>query len=1103
MRAATNLRRVLLATVFSMAAVACADTEIASPGTAAPVAPPPTTAPPAGPTVTTVEVVTQAQVDAFNTANGFAATDPQRLILATVSIDATTEATVARFNNLGAGGQLPDGLTIPADLPLLIKGVTTVGADEGATGTGTTLTLEPGAIIVGQDGPDVLVVNRGSQILANGTAADPIIFTSLADLIASTSPDIADRDGSENIRGEWGGLVINGQAPINDCDAGFFPATGATDASGNPIATSAQASCFKNGEGSVGLFGGADAADSSGVLRYVQVRYAGFRFTPENEYNGIAFQGVGNGVSTEAAAILPAGAVPFEYIQVHNNGDDGVEFFGGTANARYIVLTNNGDDSLDWTDGWQGNLQFVLIKQGNEEADNGIEADNRGGDRDAAPRSFPTVANLTFVGDAGLTSGSALRLREGTGGLIANSIFVKPGASCLRVDTEQDDAAVAGVDTVGTNTLNLESVLIDCPTPTRGDATPPVEADALLGNLSPFFVDTTSASLYNSDDELVTLGAAINTNVSAASSLTQLYFPGPTEFAVAPLDLTTSGNGFDNRSSGGIPGANGFDPALMSPGFSSAFFTQTDYIGAFGPDDRPGDNWTTGWTFGVEEAPATGSGACPTNTITVAGETIADASGATKSICRLQGTLTSDTTLTSEFVYQLNGIVYVGEDRAEASAGGQGASAAQAVLTIEAGTTIYGVNGPDVLVVNRGSQVIANGTEAAPIVFTSDEDLTGANTTGGERGQVGGLVINGFAPINDCDSGFGSHTDDASGNPIASTDQANCIKNGEGNSGFYGGNLAGDSSGVLRYVQVRFAGFRFNPQNELNGIAFQGVGNGVSTEAAAVLAAGEQPFEFIQVHNNADDGVEFFGGTANARYMVLTGNGDDSLDWTDGWTGNVQYLVVEQGNGDGDNIFEGDNRSGDRDAEPRSNPTIANATLIGRPSGGSVRLREGTAGTFANFIIRDFGGAALRLDAEQDGGAGGSGVDLITDDTGPTRLFSTFIDTIQAFRGDSGSVAEATALFATDADNVRRSGADNTNATVAGSLAGFNFMNSTTAGLTPTAAGAEAGVAATDASTFDSFFEATTYIGAVEPGTAEADLWFKDWTFESSLNARN
>ena len=203
------------------------------------------------------------------------------------------------------------------------------------------LDMAPGSILVGGSSTDFLVVERGCRLMADGSDDEggldrPILFTARAEV---------DGDAEDNDRGLWGGLVINGYAPINDCPEG---ADGGTD------------DCTKEGEANSGLFGGSDANDDSGVLKYVSVRFAGSNVDPENQLNGIAFQGVGDGTEVD-------------YIQVHNNLDDGVEFFGGTVDARHVVLTGNADDSLDWTDGWTGSIQYLYIEQ-TDSADNAIEA---------------------------------------------------------------------------------------------------------------------------------------------------------------------------------------------------------------------------------------------------------------------------------------------------------------------------------------------------------------------------------------------------------------------------------------------------------------------------------------------------------------------------------------------------------------------------------------------------------------------------------------------------------------------------------------------------------------------------------------------------------
>ena len=165
-----------------------------------------------------------------------------------------------------------------------------------------------------------------------------------------------------------------------------------------------------------------------------------------------------------------------------------------------------------------------------------------------------------------------------------------------------------------------------------------------------------------------------------------------------------------------------------------------------------------------------------------------------------------------------------------------------------------------------------------------------------------------------------------------------------------------DNSGTLRYVRVEFAGIEFSPDNELNGIAFQG-------------SAAAGTYDFIQVHMNRDDGLEWFGGTADIKYAVASNAADDSFDWTFGWTGRAQFIAVHQRGDDADNGIEADNNEFNNDLLPRSNPQIYNMTLCGDPDRNEgaesprARLfRRGTAVTFRNFLITGFKTTGMQID---------------------------------------------------------------------------------------------------------------------------------------------
>lgn len=905
-----SIRNLLLASVASISLVACGGGSTTSPGSAAPVVINPPTSGDGG--------TAAADIDLVPNDNCPTGTTLETITNTTGTVEACTIT-----------GTITENLTLTAGIGYALDGPVFVGEDGGAN---VSLTIPAGTTVFGKAGQDYLVVTRGSRLNASGTASSPIIMTSIQDVQGTVNPDTD--------RGQWGGLVINGFAPINDCiDA---TATGGT------------AACEKSGEGSSGLFGGDNANDNSGTLQFMQVKYAGNLINDEDELNGIAFQGVGAGTTCD-------------HIQVHNNSDDGVEFFGGSVQCNYLVLTGIGDDSLDWTDGWQGGAQYVLVKQADDAGDRGIEGDNRSSNNDLTPRSNPTIANFTFIGGAAGDTGVVNR--AGTDAKIVNGIIT--GFQDAGIDI--DDGSIARAQN---GSLTYASLFLD-------------NADNIESGDSSETFDTEGF-----------ISGSPNV-VQGNNSLASEFFPGAAELAVTPADLSADA-GFDN----------------------------VDYIGAFSDTETADSNWASGWTFGVTESPTE----CPTGTLAT-GDVVSG-----KSICSMTGTLTTNVRLNNNFIYQLEGAVFVGEDQ-----GGDAATpiadAASAILTIDAGTTIFGASGTDYLVVARGSQIRSNGTATAPINFTSRDEVFGTANLAADRAKWGGLVINGRAPINDCIDA------------TATGGTAACEKSGEGSSGLFGGNSETDNSGNLFYTRVSFAGNLINDEDELNGIAFQGVGNGTQVD-------------FIQVHNNADDGVEFFGGTVNVKHVVLTGNGDDSMDWTDGWTGNAQFVLIDQADDAGDRGIEGDNRSSNNTLTPRSNPTVSNFTFVGGAAGDTgMVIRAGTAGRFLNGIITAF----------QD-----AGVDIDSDET--------------AAQATAGNVTFDSMLVVGNAENLETDDDSGDAATVAAFNAGANNVTSGTTSVTDESyvpAAGDTTTPATDPSSIDPFFDSVDYVGAVEDAS---DTWYQGWT---------
>ena len=250
---------------------------------------------------------------------------------------------------------------------------------------GVTLTIEAGTEIFGRydanysaDNPaPCLVVEQGGKIMAEGTAAAPITFKSE---LESTDANYG------NGRGLWGGLIINGYAPIAN--------EGGT----------------ANVEGLTGVpYGGTDPDDNSGVLRYVRVWNGGSSIAPDNEINGITLAGVGRGTVVE-------------YCEVALNLDDGFEMFGGTVDLKYCSAVSVGDDAFDTDAGYQGRGQFLLVVRA-DDSDKGHEMDSKtNGDLDSQPRSHPHFANVTLISSVAHGE-DALRFREGTGGDFRNYII--------------------------------------------------------------------------------------------------------------------------------------------------------------------------------------------------------------------------------------------------------------------------------------------------------------------------------------------------------------------------------------------------------------------------------------------------------------------------------------------------------------------------------------------------------------------------------------------------------------------------------------------------------------------------------------------------------
>jgi len=251
---------------------------------------------------------------------------------------------------------------------------------------GATLSIEPGTRILGDsDTKAVLVVQPGGRLLAVGTPDRPIVFTS-------------ERPEGQRRAGDWGGVILLGNAPTNWRTQTGAPKRGRVEG------------IVEGGE-----YGGDSPNDDSGVLSYVRIEYAGTEIGPNNEVNGLTLAGVGRGTR-------------LDHIQVRAAADDCFEFFGGTVDAHHLICQGTGDDAFDWDNGYQGRLQFLVAVFDPREPSvggNGMEGDNDARGSVFSPVSRPVIYNATLCGTQRGEQHEhyGILARRSTQGLFANGLI--------------------------------------------------------------------------------------------------------------------------------------------------------------------------------------------------------------------------------------------------------------------------------------------------------------------------------------------------------------------------------------------------------------------------------------------------------------------------------------------------------------------------------------------------------------------------------------------------------------------------------------------------------------------------------------------------------
>jgi hypothetical protein len=538
------------------------------------------------------------------------------------------------FGDLAAGTEpvaistLP-GVTGPAPFRItgdvtLISGVDYL-LDETIYVDGGMLTIQPGVLIPATNGAS-LVVTRGSQIFAEGTAEQPIIFTSQADYdhikdpVNNPAPEVGDNN-------QWGGVVVLGSAPVN-----FYVATnpftgvaGNTNRGENVIEGIAAGSdgdgdglgdLIEYGQDNVTAGGGlltagtSNPADNSGVIKYVSIRFGGDILGLDNEVNGLTMGGVGSGTV-------------IENVEVFNNTDDGFEWFGGTVNCKNLVSAFNQDEDFDMDEGYSGKIQFAFaIRQdevdGSNNVENGSELDGGNGSIfTGTPLTAAQVWNATYLGAGRVGSvaakGNVFRMKDNFAGQFHNCVFDDFGANLIRID-DANTAARVGVELLIQNSHwgRYNGVVAQGQTAAAttlangtGNTNPSQKINPLIGGISRLpnggldprpntFSPLYGATLSTPPAGLETVnyrGAFGSTNWAAGwTRLDSAGYFGN----LATVPPVNSGSGFADADGDGI--SDSVEAANTALGFNAAVSDATAVLGTLKTTAQFNDNFTAGQT---------------------------------------------------------------------------------------------------------------------------------------------------------------------------------------------------------------------------------------------------------------------------------------------------------------------------------------------------------------------------------------------------------------------------------------------------------------------------------------------------------------------------
>ncbi len=428
-------------------------------------------------------------------------------------------------------GNISANKTLTADKVWVLKGYVYVTA-------GATLTVEPGTLVqsdISEKG--ALIIERGSKIMADGTLAKPIVFTS-------------GRKAGERQPGDWGGIIVLGAATTNRTTEPTI-------------------------EGGVGRpYGGTNDADNSGVIRYVRIEFAGIAASPGSEINALTLGAVGSGTT-------------IEYVETIYANDDAFEFFGGTVNCKYLIAYGTADDDFDFDFGYRGKIQYAFSLRDpsfvdSGDAGNGLEADNDGTGTSANPHTRPVLSNFTFVGP-NVASGEVAnhnlsnRWRRSVFFALRNSILMGHPDGGFSIESKNTINEYKANDSV-----EFKNNLVHARTrPYRLDS-------AAAYN---FASNPPVPSVKDSNAKVIARGEA-EMKIKAEGQGCQT-FAAAADIKLTNTNILTP----DLRPAVGSPAIKVGD--FTGADFTNTFFTPTTFVGALSPDAIT--DWSKGWAiYGID-----------------------------------------------------------------------------------------------------------------------------------------------------------------------------------------------------------------------------------------------------------------------------------------------------------------------------------------------------------------------------------------------------------------------------------------------------------------------------------------------------------------------